>query len=203
MVLIAFSSHCPYHKHLEVIKVKVNKLWSICLTKYKVQISCPFNTRAAPHATQVQLPVSSCHSKYMCIIENRQRGTPCPMIRKNPHIKMTRQADNEHLSNLLIYHGNMVLFSLFPLFIISFFLFFSFFLNIGLFFYKKNASQTAHYGYAAGFHHVSMDQTSGPGVSLTHIHNSMDLQAPLSFHTDDIHIQKSMISTRYKYQVQC
>src|SRR5215216_6007339 len=67
--------------------------------------------------------VSSCHSKYMCIIENRQRGTPCPMIRKNPHIKMTRQADNEHLSNLLIYHGKMVLFSLFPLFSYLFFLF--------------------------------------------------------------------------------
>ena len=123
MVLITFSSHCPYHKHLEVIKVKVNKLWCTCLTKYKLEISCPLYTRAAPHATQVQSPVSSCHRKYMCIIENRQRGTPCPMIRKNPHIKMTRQAYNEHLSNLLIYHGNMVLFSLFPLFIISFFLF--------------------------------------------------------------------------------
>ena len=82
------------------------------------------------------------------------------------------------------------------------FFLFSFF-SIQDSFFKKNASQTAHYGYAAGFHHDSMDQTSGPGVSLTHIHNSMDLQAPLSFHTDDIHIQKSMISTRYKYQVQC
>ena len=141
MVLIAFSSHCPYHKHLEVIKVKVNKLWSICLTKYKLEISCPLNTRAAPHATQVQSPVSSCHCKYMCIIENRQRGTPCPMIRKNPHIKMTRQADNEHLSNLLIYHGKMVLFSLFPL------------LNMSLFFYKKKDSQIAQYGDAASFHH--------------------------------------------------
>ena len=80
-----------------------------------------------PHATQLQSRASSCHCKYMCIIENRQRGTPCLMIRKNPRIKMTRQADNKHLSNLLIYHGNMVLFSLFPLFIISFFFFFSFF----------------------------------------------------------------------------
>ena len=49
--LIAFNSHCPYHKHLEVIKVKVNKLWCTCLTKYKLEISCPLNTRAAPHAT--------------------------------------------------------------------------------------------------------------------------------------------------------
>ena len=125
--LLAFSSHCPYHKHLEVINVKVNKLWSICLTKYKLAISCPLSTRATPDATQLQSPVSSCHSKYMCIIENRQRGTPCLMIRKNPHIKMTRQADNEHLSNLLIYHGNMVLFSLFPIFSYLFFPLFSFF----------------------------------------------------------------------------
>src|SRR5215216_6498537 len=73
----------------------------------------------------------------MCIIENRQRGTPCPMIRKNPHIKMTRQADNEHLSILLIYHGNMVLFSLFPLFIVSFFFSFLFFFSMGLFFYIR------------------------------------------------------------------
>ena len=27
--LLAFSPHCPYHKHLEVIKVKVNKLGSM------------------------------------------------------------------------------------------------------------------------------------------------------------------------------
>ena len=51
--LLAFSSHCPYHKHLEVIKVKVNKLWSICLTKYKLEISCPLNTKTEPHATQL------------------------------------------------------------------------------------------------------------------------------------------------------
>ena len=110
----------------------------ICLTSCKLKISCPLNTRAAPHATEVYSPVSSWHSKHMCIIENRQRGTPCPMIRKNPHIKMTRQANNEHLSNLLIYHGNMVLFSLFPLFIVSlFFLFSLFFLNIGLSFFIR------------------------------------------------------------------
>src|SRR5215216_4610811 len=73
----------------------------------------------------------------MCIVENRQRGTPCLMIRKNPHIKMTRQADNEHLSNLLIYDGNMVHFSLFPLFIISFFSFSLFSQYRTLFFIRK------------------------------------------------------------------
>src|SRR3954467_2741300 len=99
--LLAFSPHCPYHKHLDVIKVKVNKLSSICLTKYNLEISCPLNTRVAPHATQPECAVSSCHSKYMCIIENRQWGTPCTWYRSYP-IKMTRQADNEHLSDLFI-----------------------------------------------------------------------------------------------------
>ena len=56
MVLVSFQPSLPLYKHLEVIKVKVNKLWSICLTKYKLEISCPLNTRVAPydpHATQV------------------------------------------------------------------------------------------------------------------------------------------------------
>src|SRR4051812_46174475 len=47
-------------------------------------------------------PVSSFHSKYMCIIENRQRGTPCTWYRSYPITKMTRQADNEYLSDLFI-----------------------------------------------------------------------------------------------------
>src|SRR4051812_42366495 len=94
--LLAFSPHCPYHKHLEVIKVKVNKLWSICLTKYKLAISSPLNMRGTPHA--------SCHCKYMSIIENRQRGTPCTWYRSYPITKMTRQAYNEHLSDLFIYY---------------------------------------------------------------------------------------------------
>src|SRR5215216_1283684 len=102
--LLAFSPHCPYHKHLEVIKVKVNKLWSICLTKYKLEISSPLNTRATPHATQLTSLVSSCHCKYMHIIENRQRGTPCTWYRSYPITKMTRQANNEHLSDLFIYY---------------------------------------------------------------------------------------------------
>src|SRR3954468_657762 len=102
--LLAFSPHCPYHKNIEVIKVKVNKLWSICLTKYKLAISCPLNTRATPRAAQLQSPVSSCHSKYMCIIENRQRGTPCTWYRSYPITKMTRQANNEHLSDIFIYY---------------------------------------------------------------------------------------------------
>ena len=82
----------------------MNKLWSICLTKYKLAISCPLNTRADPHATQFQSPISSCHSKYMRIIENRQRGTPCTWYKRNPITKMTRQVEHEHLNYLFIYY---------------------------------------------------------------------------------------------------
>ena len=57
-----------------------------------------------PHATQLQSQVSSCHCKYIRIMENRQRGTPCTWYRSYPITKMTRQADNEHLSDLLIYY---------------------------------------------------------------------------------------------------
>src|SRR3954469_15851750 len=102
--LLAFSPHCPYHKHLEVVKVKLSKDGDICLTKYKLAISSPLNMRATPHATQLQSPVSSCHYKYMCIIENRQRGTPCTWYRSYPITKMTRKAYNEHLSDLFIYY---------------------------------------------------------------------------------------------------
>src|SRR3954451_20396575 len=54
--------------------------------------------------TQLWVQVSSCHCKYLHIIENRQRGTPCTWYMSFPITKMTRQADNEHLSNLFIYH---------------------------------------------------------------------------------------------------
>src|SRR3954471_14587903 len=45
-----------------------------------------------------------------------------------------------------------------------------------------------------------MASASGPGVSLTQDTNSMDLQVPSLFHTGDIHRQKSMTSTEYKYK---
>ena len=54
--------------------------------------------------TQLRAHASSCHCKYLHIIENRQRGTPCTWYRSFPITKMTRQADNEHLSDLFIYY---------------------------------------------------------------------------------------------------
>jgi hypothetical protein len=47
---------------------------------------------------------ASCHYKYMCIIENRQRGTSVPDDMEQAHIKMTGQTDNEHLGISFIYH---------------------------------------------------------------------------------------------------
>jgi hypothetical protein len=47
---------------------------------------------------------SSCHCKYIRIIENRQRGTSVPDDMEHAHIKMTGQVDNEHLDISFIYH---------------------------------------------------------------------------------------------------
>ena len=78
--------------------------------------------------TQLRAQASSCHCKYLHIIENRQRGTPCTWYRSFPITKMTRQADNEHLSNSSYVPWEYgAFFSL------------SSFLNVSLF-YKKNAS---------------------------------------------------------------
>jgi hypothetical protein len=63
----------------------------------------------------------------MCIIENRQQGTSVLDDMEQAHIKMTGQADNEHLDISFIYY----LFS---------FLFW-------------DASSNVHCGYAANFHH--------------------------------------------------
>ena len=111
LVIKALKNLMPHFIFLAPNKLEpLCHLCCICLTKYKLTISSPLNTRATPHATQLQSPVSSCHCKYMHIIENRQWGTPCTWYRSYPITKMTRQAENEHLSNLLMYHGNMVLF---------------------------------------------------------------------------------------------
>jgi hypothetical protein len=56
------------------------------------------------HATLLRSQASSCHCKYTRIIENRQRGTSVPDDIEQAHIKMTGQADNEHLNISFIYH---------------------------------------------------------------------------------------------------
>jgi hypothetical protein len=48
--------------------------------------------------------VSSCHCKYIHIIENRKWGTSMPDDMEQAHIKMTGQADNEHLDISFIYY---------------------------------------------------------------------------------------------------
>jgi hypothetical protein len=53
---------------------------------------------------------SSCYCKYMCIIENSQRGTSMPDDMEQAHIKMTGQTDNEHLDISFIYHWYSFLF---------------------------------------------------------------------------------------------
>jgi hypothetical protein len=52
----------------------------------------------------LEFQASSCHCKYTRIIENRQRVTFVPDDMEQAHIKMTGQADNEHLDIFFIYH---------------------------------------------------------------------------------------------------
>jgi hypothetical protein len=70
---------------------------------------------------------SSCHCKYMCIIENCQWGTSVPNDMEQAHIKMIGQTDNEHLNISFIYYW------------------YSFLL--------RDASSNVHYGHAVNFHH--------------------------------------------------
>src|SRR3954466_3418221 len=97
--------------------------------------------RATPHATQLWSQVSSCHCKYLQIIENRQRGTPCTWYMSFPITKLTRQADNEHLSNSSYVPWEYGAFSLFPLF------------SMPLSFFIRRMLHRCHYGNAASFHH--------------------------------------------------
>jgi hypothetical protein len=47
---------------------------------------------------------SYCHCKYIHIIENRQRGISVPDDMEQAHIKITGQADIEHLDISFIYY---------------------------------------------------------------------------------------------------
>jgi hypothetical protein len=84
---------------------------SICLTNHKLKTSCPVKFEY----TNLMLldlgsQASSYHCKYMCIIENRQRGTSMPDDMEQAHIKMTGQTDNEHIDISFIYHWYSFLF---------------------------------------------------------------------------------------------
>jgi hypothetical protein len=103
--LPALSSHCPYHKNLEWLKLMRVHLCCICLINHKLKTSCPVKYEY-PNLMLLDLEsqASSCHCKYMCIIENRQRGTSMPDNMEQDHIKMTGQIDNKHLNISFIYH---------------------------------------------------------------------------------------------------
>jgi hypothetical protein len=57
-----------------------------------------------PMLLYLESQASSCYYKYTCIIENHQRGTSVPDDMEQAHIKMTEQADNEHLDISFIYY---------------------------------------------------------------------------------------------------
>jgi hypothetical protein len=103
--LLALRSHCHNHKHLEWLKLMQERLRSICLTNHKLKTSCPVKYEY-PNLMLLDLgsQASSCHCKYMRIIENRQRDTSMPNDMEQAHIKMIGQTDNEHLGISFIYH---------------------------------------------------------------------------------------------------
>jgi hypothetical protein len=84
---------------------------SICLTNHKLKTSCPVKYEY-PNLMLIDLgaQASSCHCKYMHIIENRQWGTSVPNDMEQAHIKMIGQTDNEHLGISFIYHWYSFLF---------------------------------------------------------------------------------------------
>ena len=57
-----------------------------------------------PHATQLKSLANSCHCKYMCVIENRKRGTFRPEV-WFAHTKTARQTDSGHLDISLLTLG--------------------------------------------------------------------------------------------------
>jgi hypothetical protein len=126
--LLALSSHCPHHKHLEWLKLMRIHLWCICLPNHKLKTSCPMKYEY-PNLMLLYLvsQVSSCYCKYTRIIENRQWGTSVPDDMEQAHLKMTGQTDNEHLGISFIYHW------------------YSFLL--------WDASSNVHYGHAVNFYH--------------------------------------------------
>jgi hypothetical protein len=126
--LLALSSHCPNHRHLQWLKLMRVQLWSICLTNHKLKTSCPVKYEY-PNLMLLDLEsqASSCYCKYTRIIENRQWGTSVPNDMEQAHIKRTGQIDNEHLDISFIYHWYSFLF--------------------------WNASSNVHYGHAVNFHH--------------------------------------------------
>jgi hypothetical protein len=79
---------------------------SICLTNYKLKTSCPVKYEY-PNLMLLDLEsqASSCHCKYACIIENRQRGTSVPDDMEQAHIKMTGKQTMNTSASLLFTIG--------------------------------------------------------------------------------------------------
>jgi hypothetical protein len=91
-----------YNRHLEWLKLMRIHLWCICLTNHKLKTSCPVKYEY-PNLMLLDLEsqAGSCHCKYMCIFENRQWGTSCPMTCNKPTSKwLDKQTMNTSTSLL-------------------------------------------------------------------------------------------------------
>jgi hypothetical protein len=102
--LLAMSSHCPHHRHLEWLRLIRVQLRSICLTNHKLKISCPVkyecpNLMLLDLGPKQVLVIVSIH-----VSSRTPMGYLLPDDMEQAHIKMTRQIDNEHLDISFIYH---------------------------------------------------------------------------------------------------
>jgi hypothetical protein len=75
MYLLALSSHCPYHWHLEWLRLMWEQVWVICLKTISLKSHVPWIRVPKPHATRLRSQASSYHCKHTCIIENAN-GVP-------------------------------------------------------------------------------------------------------------------------------
>jgi hypothetical protein len=115
--LLALSSHCPHHRHLEWLRLMRAQLWSICLTNHKLsrEVRIP-----KPHATRLRSQASSYHCKHTCIIENANR---VPLARWHGNMPTSKWQDKQIMNTSA-----------------------SLLFTIGIAFYFWDASSNVHYG---------------------------------------------------------
>jgi hypothetical protein len=123
---LALSSHCPYHKHLEWLRLMWMQIWVICLTNHKLKSHVLWIRVPKPHATRLRSQISSCHCKHTCIIENAK---VVPPARWYGSFTISKWQDKQTMNTLI-----------------------SLLFTIGYHFLLWDASSNVHYGYAVNFH---------------------------------------------------
>jgi hypothetical protein len=104
--LLALSSHCPHHKHLEWLRLMRVQLWSIFLKNHKLKISCPVkyeypNLMLLCLGPKQVLVIVSLHVSS----RTANRVPPCPMTWNKPTSKWQDKQTMNTLTSLLFTIG--------------------------------------------------------------------------------------------------